>query len=93
MTTDRLLQVVKEAKASDIAKGTGPQRNPRKSYHEVEGIDVEPDVEVKSAAQPDLPEVLLEIADDLMDDAQRPATMGNLAWAFRRLARELEKGS
>jgi hypothetical protein len=92
MRPDKIISEVKAAKERDTAKGTGPRKSP-KSFHEVDDVDeVAPEKDTLSMAHSphdDLPAVLEEVAEDLMDDAQRPATMGNLAWAFRRVARKL----
>ena len=91
---DKIISDVKAAKTRDIAKGTGPRRNAPKSFHEVEDADeAAPEKATLSMAhspRDDLPDVLLEVAEDLMDDAQRPATLGNVAYVLRRLARRLE---
>jgi hypothetical protein len=89
---------VRRAKISDAANGTGPRRNTPKSFHDTD-MDAEPnnkssmltsspDVDVNS----ELCAVLNDVADEFEDGEQsRPAKMGHLAWAFRRVARKLAR--
>jgi hypothetical protein len=94
---DPLIETARAAKERDTARGTGPRRNTPKSFHDTEALDAEPDekdtLSVAHSPPNNLREVLEEVAEDLMDDAQRPATLGNIAYALRRIARKLEKGS
>jgi hypothetical protein len=92
----KLLRDVKAAKASDAAKGTGPRRNSPKSFHDVPGPDLAPDVETKSDVEtkPDLHSALMDVADKLMDGPHdRPATLGHLAWALHSVAAKIKPKS
>jgi hypothetical protein len=90
----RLLRDVRAAKASDMAKGTGPRRNSPKSYHEVPGPDLAPDVtptpKPDVETKPDLHSALTDVANKLLEDEPgRPATLGNLGWALHSVARQI----
>ena len=88
--TDQVLQSVKEAKASDRAKGTGPQRTP-KPYTEPATLDVAP--EASTPAPTGLQQALHSIGSELLKGGDQPVTMDQLGFAFRHAAAQLGTGS
>ena len=72
-------------------------RQPRaKSFHETPGPDLEPDEASTPKSAPksdagDLPRALQDVADLLMENHDKPATLGHIAYAFNRVARQLTR--
>jgi hypothetical protein len=90
-STDKVIQDVREAKASDQRKGTGPQV-PYDEPPET-GSSMAPEPAAKSDVEttPDLRSALTDVADKLMDGPHdRPATLGHLAWALNSVARQIK---
>jgi hypothetical protein len=90
--TDKMLRWVKDARASDQRKGTGPVRNTPKPYVAEPALDVAPDVE--AAAKPDtgLQAALHSIGSELLKGGDTPVTMDQLGFAFRHAASQLGTG-
>jgi hypothetical protein len=91
---DRVLGEMERSDERDLdarVKKFAAQQPTRKPHSEPVELDVEPEPTPKSNTTPDLPSALMDVADLLMENHDKPATLGHLAWALNKVARLLTK--
>src|SRR5258707_328495 len=86
MSTDKILSDVREAKAFDIRRGTGPRRNTPKPSHETPSMDVSPDAEPAPATSDNLHSALMSVGDSLMKYHDKPASLASIGHSLKQVA-------
>jgi hypothetical protein len=81
---DKVLRDVRQARQSDVARGTGP-KVPAKRNNQMAISSVSPE----PTSEPSLHEAFTSVADRLMEEGHRPATLGNIAYAFHSVANKI----